>query len=1266
MWNFWIDVGGTFTDCLALSPDGVEHVIKVLSSGKARGVISARDGDRAVFDHSGSIDFKPLWAGSEFHLLSEHGQRLWTCIVESVDEAGNRFILSEALPEGAAIGTRFELDPGQHAPLVAIRMIIGEALGEPLPPMNVHLGTTRGTNALLTRSGARTAFVTTRGMGDLLTIGDQSRPALFDLHIRKPAGLYEVAIEIDERILADGRVEKAPDETEVVSQFVQLKNAGIESIAISLMFGYCYPGHEQIVARCARRAGFDDVCLSSEVAPLIKILPRSETTVLDAYLNPVIVRYLNKIESALCDGSRLQLMTSSGGLVPRSRFSGKDSVLSGPAGGVVGAARTCEQAGFAKMLGFDMGGTSTDVSRYDGRFELEFESKKADVRIVAPMMAVETVAAGGGSICRFDGTRLVVGPSSAGADPGPACYGRGGPLTVTDLNLWLGRIHTDRFPLPLNRDAVRTRLDELCGELRDSGFEYSNHQLAEGLLSIANNNMAEAIRSVSVARGYDPRDYVLMSFGGAGSQHCCAVARQIGIDRILDHPRSSILSAVGIQLADRTNDAVQSMLRPLEESTSDEIDSVFKKLERRVADALIDEGNDENEIEYVTSLDLRYELTDAFLTVPTPDDGDYRTAFERVHRQQFGYLQSRPVEVVAARLSGSVRGRQLNPTGELQAPAPAEPVQSQTMVFDGSEVSADIYNRDKLHPGNVVAGPAIIASRFSTTIVDPGWIATMLADHQLVIESTGNTGKYEIGDPGDAVDAVQLEIFNSAFSSIARQMGISLQKTSTSVNVKERLDFSCALFTAEGDLVVNAPHIPVHLGAMSESVRWIIKLNADVNDGDVFITNDPYAGGSHLPDITVVTPVFIEEQLVFWVASRSHHAEIGGKSPGSMPPDATALEEEGVVIRNFKLVDRGKGNFEGLEKILRMHRFPSRSPASNIADVKAQVASNRTGQAGLLQLVETRSLSIVMAYTKHIRSAAARKSERTITLLPDGEFSFEDRMDNGLAIRVRISIDGSQMAIDFTGTDPIAGDNLNANRGIVLAAVMYVVRCLIDEDIPLNEGVLDPVTVTLPECFLNPTAAEDPDKSPAIVGGNVETSQRVVDVLLGALGAAAASQGTMNNWLMGDDSFGYYETVGGGSGATENGNGADAVHVHMSNTRLTDPEILETRYPSILRKFAVRKESGGDGVNKGGNGMVREVEFTAPLTLSLLTGRRGNDEDGCIPFGMRGGGSGMPGRNLLIKNDGSETELPFRCKREVLPGERLRLETPGGGGWGRH
>lgn len=1273
-WEFWIDVGGTFTDCIAQKPDGSVARHKVLSSAITKGTIEqiASNG-REIVVSGRRYDPDGFWDGYRFRLIDSSGNVEQEAVVESFDRRAARFLLSKRV--AAERGQACELLSGEASPVLAIRRLMGLGLSDEIPPLTLKLGTTRGTNALLTRSGARTALVTTRGFGDILRIGYQNRPRLFELTIRKPEPLFETVVEVGERVTQDGRALERPNVHRIKEDLYALRSQGIESLGVCLLNSYCQPAHEQLVGKLAREVGFTEVSLSHEVAPLIKLVSRGDTTIVDAYLNPVLRSYVNGLRTTL-DGqgrSDLRLLTSAGGLVRADGFVGKDSILSGPAGGVVGFSRVALAAGFERAIGFDMGGTSTDVSRYDGRYELEYETEKAGVRIVSPMMAIETVAAGGGSICHFDGVKLAVGPDSAGADPGPACYGRGGPLTVTDVNFYLGRLLRAHFPFPLDQNAVNARLGTLVDDIeRKTGRRFHAGELAEGFLKVANTNMANAVRSISVTRGYDPRQYVLVAFGGAAPQHACAVADELGMTSVLNHPDAGILSAYGIGMADVVRHASEGVYEPYSQSAMQLLDGIFERLERRVRDDVRNEGVPEGQITVVRSLDLRYQGQDASLTISQPTAHSYAKAFASEHQRRYGYVHpNRGLEIVAAKVQGTGASSHESPRSKRVERYVPRLVSQQELHHGGRTEQAAVYRRDRLQPGDFFAGPALVLESVSTTVIDAGWTAEMLSGGELLITKIAQTG--QVADDAscgsasgraqsDEADPALLEIFNNQFASIAEQMGITLRNTSSSVNVKERLDFSCALFTATGDLVVNAPHIPVHLGAMGETVRQIIADNAAIQPGDVFVTNDPYKGGSHLPDITVVTPIHdtARRQLLFFTASRAHHAELGGISPGSMPPFSKNLGEEGVLISNFKLVDRGESRFDQLKQLLCDSPFPSRSPEDNLADLTAQVAANQQGAYHLAELIERYTLPVVQAYMSHIQTAAEEKMRQALARLPDGRHEFTDHLDDGAVIHVAVTVQGDSAVIDFTGTGAVLANNLNANRAIVGAAVLYCLRCLIDEDIPMNQGVLAPVEIRLPPCLLNPPAGPTAAESPAVVGGNVETSQRVVDVLLGALKLAAASQGTMNNLLFGDASFGYYETICGGAGATPAGVGADAVHSHMTNTRLTDPEILEQRYPVRVRRFAVRRGSGGEGRHRGGDGVIREIEFLKHLRVSLLSQRRGP----YAPYGLNGGKDGQLGMNRLQTADGRMVKIDALASFDVETGDRLIIETPGGGGWG--
>ncbi len=1265
-WEFWIDVGGTFTDCIARAPDDRLIPCKVLSSGVMKGAIAEITGPASFRDLSRAGDPADFWRGYELRLVDEAGTVLHITRVTSFEAKRGEFVVEQLPGRSARTGMRFELFSGEEAPILAIRRVLGLRLDDPIPEVVVKLGTTRGTNALLTRTGARTAFITTRGFADVLLIGNQDRPRLFDLAIKRPEPIFEHVVEIDERLDADGRVLVAPTEQRVLEQLVELKQTGVESVAICLLHSFANPAHEELVERAARETGFEEISTSSKLAPLIKIVSRGDTTVLDAYLNPVLREYVAKLRGAL-GRSRLQIMTSAGGLVDADRFVGKDSILSGPAGGVVGFSRVAGRAGFAKSIGFDMGGTSTDVSRFDGSYEYEFETKKAGVRVVSPMLAIETVAAGGGSVCDFDGVKLVVGPKSAGAEPGPACYGRGGPLTVTDVNLYLGRILPERFAFPLNTAAVEQRLNDMCRVIASSplGRRYTPAELAEGFVQIANANMVRAIRNISVAKGYDPADYVLVTFGGAGGQHACAVANSLGIRKVLLHPYAGILSAYGIGIADVRRFGERAVLKPYDAATLKELEGVFARLVERAIAEVRAEGIEAEHIQApIFSLDMRYRGVDATINVVRPADGNDVTRYEEMHERLYGYKHTgRPIEIVAARVE--VVGKITDPS-EVRTPVvPRRPKPKQMTAarFDRESRETAVFHREDLHAGDEISGPAIMCESTSTIFIEPGWSATVLAGREILLQQSSDFSMSAVPSSTEA-DPVRLEIFNNLFASIAEQMGTTLQRTSCSTNVKERLDFSCAVFTPDGDLVVNAPHIPVHLGAMSETIKRVLADNPDMAPGDVYVTNDPYRGGSHLPDVTVVTPVHhvSSRKLLFFTASRAHHAEIGGIVPGSMPPFSKSLAEEGVLIRNFKLVAQGSSREAELHELLTSGSYPSRAVDDNLADVAAQVAANSVGARLLGELVERHTLEVVQAYMHHIQRAAAEKMRVALTMIPDGRYEQVDHLDDGSPIAVSIAIRGDRAIVDFTGTGPVLASNLNANRAIVTAAVLYVFRCLINEDIPLNSGVLDPVEIVLPEeCLLNPTEQPDPAHTPAVVGGNVETSQRVVDVLLGALGLAAASQGTMNNLTFGDATFGYYETICGGSGATPIADGANAVHTHMTNTRLTDAEVIERRYPVRVREFAIRHGSGGRGRKNGGDGIVRRLEFLRPLTVSMLSERRGE----YVPFGLEGGEPGARGSNRLQRaGTGADEDLGGKFAIVVQPGDVLTIETPGGGGYG--
>ena len=1273
-WEIWIDVGGTFTDCLARSPSGSISKHKLLSSGVTKGRPTQHSVESYLLDPHRKVDPQHFWEGYKCSLYDSDGNRISETVVIEFDAQAGSLRLSEKVSWSKA--ESYELTCECEAPIVGIRYLLGLPLSAPIPSLRLRLGTTKGTNALLTRAGARTALVTTQGHGDFLHIGYQDRPELFELTIHKPEPLAEVTIEVDERMAADGEVLKPLEVLSLRQKLLRLKEMGIESLAICLLHADRHPEHEQMVAKVARELGFKHLSVSSEVAPLTKLVIRGETTVVDAYLTPVLSDYISSLRYAL-PGSQILMMTSAGGMVDANSFRGYQSVLSGPAGGVVGFAQAAQRAGFDRAIGFDMGGTSTDVARFDatkagGAYEMEYESRKAGVRFLTPTLAIDTVAAGGGSICRFDGAKLVVGPESAGAEPGPACYGRGGPLCVTDLNFFLGRIAEEQFPFQLDLQAVQARLQEISDEvLKINREELSLTELAEGLLTIANANMVRAARGVSIAKGEDPQDYILVSFGGAGSQHACAVANELGIRKILYHPHSSILSAYGIGNAAITHHSATSIGKRTSEISIHELDAIFDEISVEPRAAVTSVGVDAQDIEVRCSLDMRYEGTETPLSIPFSIENDLKEVFNTQHSKEFGYLQSgRPIEIVTARTEVLGNPQKLEESSNRRPRRQVPEQELKDVICEGEKVQIPSVDLSGFEPGDFIEGPAILHDRHSTVFVEAGWTAEKLSLGEVLLTSRDK----QVDGPTTnliASRAVTTELFNNLLAGIAEQMGHILRRTASSVNVKERLDFSCAVFSAQGALVANAPHVPVHLGAMGTTIRSLLREQPNMSPGDVYVTNDPYRGGSHLPDVTVISPVHHEEasELLFFVACRAHHAEIGGVLPGSMPPNSTSLAEEGVLIRDFALVTSGESREEQLRKLLLESVYPTRHVEENLADIRAQVAANQYGIRELKNLVVRYGKLEVFQNIEAIQRAAESKVRRALGKLDMHRGEFRDYLETAEGKRVPIcvritfsdSISEPAAVFDFSGSAMEVEGNLNATPAIVNAAVLYVLRLLVDEDIPLNEGALSAVQIELPHGLLNPREGASLDQTPAVAAGNVETSQRIVDVLLGALSLAAASQGTMNNLIFGNSSFGYYETICGGSGATAAGPGADAVQVHMTNTRATDPEILERRYPVRLLEFSIRQASGGSGSHRGGNGVVRRLEFLEKLELSLITGRRSQTG----PFGIAGGGSGLIGRNQLSRSSEAVEPLDAICSTTVFPGDILEVSTPGGGGYGR-
>ena len=1203
-WQFWIDRGGTFTDIVGRKPDGALVTLK---------------------------------------LLSENPERY-----------------SDAAVQG-------------------IRELLGSGAG-PIPPGEidvVRMGTTVATNALLERKGDRTMLAITRGFADALRIGYQHRPKLFVRHIELPSMLYEQVVEIDERIGAHGDVVRPLDLQQAERDLRAAFDRGIRSCAIALLHGYRYHQHELQLAALARNIGFTQVSVSHQVSPLMKLVARGDTTVVDAYLSPVLRRYVSQVAAQL-PGVKLQFMQSSGGLADAQQFHGKDAILSGPAGGIVGAARTAQQAGIHKIISFDMGGTSTDVAHFAGEYERAFDAEVAGVRLRAPLMQIHTVAAGGGSICQFDGVRLRVGPESAGANPGPASYRRGGPLTVTDCNVLLGRIQPDFFPAvfgeagdaSLDADVVAEQFRTLAADIeRATGVPQTPQGVAAGCIRIAVENMANAIKKISVQRGHDVTEYTLSCFGGAAGQHACLVADALGMQTVFMHPLAGVLSAYGIGLADVTVMKQQAVESVLDDRTLADLATPFAVLVSEARDALLAQGVSSADISIERRVALKYEGTDSTLQLAVAADAATLTAaFLEQYRVRYGFLMPERklvIESISAEAVGTTNGGMedcrsgFSPT-TAQSRAEARPTARSTASIERPVFFADEWHdtpfvdREALQPQEAIAGPAIIRERNTTTVIEPGWRAEVTALNHLILRRVQPLQRASA--IGTRVDPVLLEVFNNLFMSIAEQMGVTLANTATSVNIKERLDFSCALFDEQGNLIANAPHMPVHLGSMGESVQEIMRRRGDtMRPGDVYVLNAPYAGGTHLPDVTVVMPVFLSGAVPsFYVAARGHHADIGGITPGSMPSHSAHIDEEGVLLDNVQLVAKGIFLEAELRALLSSGKYPARSVEQNLADLRAQVAACQKGAAELAAMVEHFGLQVVQAYMQHVQDNAEEAVRRVIDALTDGDFEYA--MDNGARVRVSIRIDKQARSarIDFSGTSAQQANNFNAPVSVTRAAVLYVFRTLVNDEIPMNAGCLKPLEVFVPDGSML-----KPQYPAAVVAGNVETSQVVTDCLYGALGVLAASQGTMNNFTFGDGAHQYYETIAGGSGAGPDFDGTSAVQTHMTNSRLTDPEVLEWRFPVRLEDFRIRRGSGGAGRHRGGDGSERRVRFLTPMTAVLLANHRV-----IAPFGLAGGQPGATGRNWIERVDGSVEQFGATHSAEVNAGDVFVIQTPGGGGFG--
>jgi 5-oxoprolinase (ATP-hydrolysing) len=1203
-WNFWIDRGGTFTDIVARDPNGQIVATKLLSENR---------------------------------------------------------------------------DAWRDAAIAGIRQLLGVGPSDPIPSdqiASVKMGTTVATNALLERTGDRTLLLTTRGFRDALAIGYQARPEIFAKKIVKPALLHERVVEVAERVRADGTIEIAPDRDAIRRDLESAFAEGFRSVAIVFMHAWKFSEHERLVAKIAREAGFTQVSTSHEVSPLIKLVGRGDTTVVDAYLSPILRRYVDQVAEDLGPGPRLMFMQSSGGLTAADLFQGKDAILSGPAGGVVAAVETAKRAGFDHVIGFDMGGTSTDVSHYDGDFERAFETEIAGIRMRAPMMRIHTVAAGGGSILKYEQGRYQVGPQSAGADPGPVSYRRGGPLAVTDANVMVGKLSPDYFPKifgphqdqPLDADAVHAAFRDLARQIGDGR---TPEEIADGFLHIAVANMANAIKKISVQRGYDVSNYALNCFGGAGGQHACLVADALGMKTVLIHPRSGVLSAYGMGLADIR----ATRNRAVMEQADDALDlvSVCATLTAETTDELKRQDVDDSDITIIVRAHLRYDGTETSLPVIIDEHGhdeparllplaDMIAAFEAAHKKQFGFVfDGKAILVESIEVEAVGGGADIDEPELPLSPETSRPTARTRFYSSGAWHEAGVWFRADLRPGAIVAGPALIVEPHQTIVVEPGWQAGLTARDHIVLTRIAALPKRTA--LGTDADPVMLEVFNNLFMSIAEQMGVTLQNTAYSVNIKERLDFSCAVFDGDGRLVANAPHMPVHLGSMDRSVETIIRLNeGDIHPGDVFALNAPYNGGTHLPDITVCTPVFdsSDRNILFWVASRGHHADVGGTAPGSMTPLATTVDEEGVLIDNFRLVEGGRFREKELIELLTDQPWPCRNPTQNVADLRAQIAANEKGVHELGRMVEHFGLDVVTAYMGHVQDNAAESVRRVIEALHDSEFSVET--DQGATIKVRITMDREkrEATVDFSGTSPEQKTNFNAPEPVTRAAVLYCFRVMVEGDIPMNAGCLRPINIVIPEGSML-----SPRYPAAVVAGNVETSQHVTDCLFGALGAMASAQGSMNNLTFGNARYQYYETIcsGAPAGVFNDGtgfDGADAVHTHMTNSRLTDPEILEFRFPVLLEDFRIREASGGKGRWSAGDGTERIIRFLEEMDCAILSSHRK-----IRPHGLKDGADGELGTTKVRRLDGTIETLKG-CDQTVLKaGEAVIVTTPTGGGYGK-
>jgi 5-oxoprolinase (ATP-hydrolysing) len=1255
-WQIWVDTGGTFTDCLGTDPAGNLTRLKVLSNGTLRGKVLTQLSSDTIAVQLNWPASNDIYTGYTINLASDRSIK---AVVKSIDTEKGFITLSQSSKVRWS-GKTIEITTGEEVPVFATRLLTATKLGDPFPRIEMKLGSTRGTNAILEKKGARTALLITKGFKDLLVIGNQQRPHLFALHVIKEEPLYTDVIEVDERIASDGSVIIPCGDRQFNAIVKRLRKKKIDSVAIAFLNSYKNPVHEQQAAKKLENAGLAFVSQSHALSPQMRILQRTETTVANAYLAPIIHNYIGRILKGL-PGADLKIMTSAGGLAKASEFHPKDSLLSGPAGGVVGAAVTAQLSGVDKLITFDMGGTSTDVSLYNGRFDYRYESRVGSLKILSPSLAIETIAAGGGSVCSFDGYKFSVGPESAGASPGPACYGAGGPLTITDVNLLLGRIDPKTFTIPLSVEKAEEALDRLIERLTRkaqsppptlrrkgprrlvSKVKYSKTEVLHSLVQIANEKMAGAIRKVSTQSGHNPADYTLLSFGGAGGQHACALASMLNMKSILIPYDAGLLSAYGIGHAKTEKFREKLLLLSLDVAVK-QLPRLCNELFEDGKKELTAEGVSDKLIHAGTQLAfLRFKGQENSIEIDLSETGftvaSILGSFKRHYERIFSHWLDHPIEVESLRVVVAVKD---------------SVVKNRATDFTHYTPASDrdnIYVWEDLKAGAIVNGPALVVSKNSTTVVDEGWKFLLDANNNAIIKE-----EIHLSRDSNSFEA-DLELFTNRFTSVAYEMGALLQRTSFSINVKERLDFSCAVLDSHGYLVVNAPHIPVHLGSLGVCVREVAQA-IDIREGDVVITNHPAYGGSHLPDVTLIKGVFVEGKRIGWVANRAHHAEIGGKKPGSMPADATTLEEEGVVISPMYLVRNNVAMWDNIAHLFQTSRWPTRLWDENRADLNGALAAVNYGEQALISLCERFGAPIVQEYMLNIRKHAAGLFTDKLRTLALTKAKAVEYLDDGSPLRVALSKQKGKLAIDFTGSSAVHPGNLNATKAIVQSVVLYVIRLMVNRDIPMNEGLMDNVKIILPQGLLNPDfSVKHP---PAVVGGNTEVSQRLTDTLLKALKLVACSQGTMNNFLFGNERFGYYETICGGTGAGKGFNGTSAVHQHMTNTRISDPELLEWRFPVKLVRFEIRKNSGGRGKWKGGDGVIREFLFMEPLEINILSQHRTE-----APYGLNGGQPGKKGRQYVIEVSGKKIALGGMDSASVAGGDRLVIETPGGGGFGR-